>query len=56
MTFPDHYPDAVRDLMLPMVSIKLSVHDAQVSTSVAANTSQVNQAHAADYWIARNAP
>jgi D123 len=30
MTFPEHYPDAVRDLMLPMVSIKLSAHDAQV--------------------------
>lgn len=30
MTFPEHYPDAIRDLMLPMVSIKLSGHDAQV--------------------------
>jgi D123 len=30
MTFPEHYPGAVRDLMLPMVSIKLSEHDAQV--------------------------
>ncbi len=30
MTFPEHYPDAVRDLMLPMVSIKMSAHDAHV--------------------------
>jgi D123 len=30
MTFPEHYPDAIRDLMLPMVSIKLSAQDAQV--------------------------
>jgi len=30
MTFPEHYPGAIRDLMLPMVSIKLSAHDAQV--------------------------
>jgi D123 len=29
-TFPEHYPDVIRDLMLPMVSIKLSAHDAQV--------------------------
>ncbi|MGL4309558.1 MAG: hypothetical protein ACRCSU_03645 [Paracoccaceae bacterium] len=30
MTFPEHYPDSVRDLMLPMVSITLSEHDAHV--------------------------
>jgi D123 len=30
LTFPEHYPDGIRDLMLPMVSIKLSDHDAQV--------------------------
>jgi D123 len=29
-TFPEHYPDAIRDLMLPMVSIKLSERDAHV--------------------------
>jgi D123 len=29
-TFPEHYPDGLRDLMMPMVSIKLSAEDAVV--------------------------
>lgn len=29
-TFPEHYPDGIRDLMLPIVSIKLSQADARV--------------------------
>lgn len=30
LTFPEHYPDAIRSLMLPMLSIKLSAMDAHV--------------------------